>query len=85
MRPLIDQHTVDQGLRGLALALHKQFMLKGRGAFISSHEALGVITEEYLELVMAVRENNTKHIREELMDLAVAAIFAYICEEEDGV
>ena len=43
------------------------------GAYASSHEALGVITEEYLELMQAVRSNNIQDIFKEAMDLAACA------------
>jgi NTP pyrophosphatase (non-canonical NTP hydrolase) len=47
---------------------------KGDGALCSIHEALGVVTEEYAELEDAVRSNNAMTVRNELLDIAVAAI-----------
>lgn len=54
---------------------------KGWGTFASSHEALGIITEEMHELTDAVQHNATgnAHVREELLDIAVAAVFAVAC------
>ena len=54
---------------------------KGDGHFVSSHETLGVICEEYEELKEAVRANYPKAVCEELLDLAVAALFG-ICSAE---
>lgn len=61
--------------------IHRLLDKKGWGVFQSKHEALGVITEEYHELVEAIHttdlnEQGDKHIREELEDIAVACIVA---------
>lgn len=47
----------------------------GRGAFASNHEGLGVVTEEYFELVEAVKQNDDQNYAEEMIDLAVSGIF----------
>ncbi len=44
------------------------------GAYESTHEALGVIVEEYHELVEAIRKGASESIRMEAIDLAVAAV-----------
>jgi NTP pyrophosphatase (non-canonical NTP hydrolase) len=44
------------------------------GTYKSSHEALGVITEEYHELIEAIRTNNIRHIFKEATDLALCAM-----------
>ena len=44
----------------------------------SSHEALGIITEEYYELIEAIKNNNDVATRSELIDIAVAAIFGIL-------
>jgi hypothetical protein len=49
---------------------------KGSGAFVSSHEILGVLTEEYDEVKLAVHENDIGWLKAELMDVVVAAIFS---------
>jgi NTP pyrophosphatase (non-canonical NTP hydrolase) len=40
----------------------------------STHEALGVITEEYFELVHAIRTNRLDRIREEALQVSAAAL-----------
>jgi NTP pyrophosphatase (non-canonical NTP hydrolase) len=47
----------------------------GPGIFVSCHETLGVITEEYAELVGAVRSNDQDAQYRELVDIAVACLF----------
>ena len=51
----------------------------GNGCFASSHEILGIITEEYDELKDAVHDNDRDQIIHELLDLAVPAVFAIAC------
>lgn len=45
-------------------------------SYIGPHEALGIITEEYQELIAAVHGNNRVQTKAELIDIAVACIFA---------
>ena len=53
------------------------------GTYKSSHEALGVITEEYHELIAAIRANDLSLIYEEALDLAACAMkLARDCENE---
>ncbi len=49
---------------------------KGNLSFISKHEILGVITEEYKELIDAVHSKDDKNLIEELLDLGVAVMFS---------
>ena len=44
------------------------------GPFKSSHEGLGVLTEEYHELVTAIRGNRLDKIRAEAIQVAAAAL-----------
>lgn len=44
------------------------------GNFESTHEALGVITEEYYELITAIRGNRMDRIRGEALQVAAAAL-----------
>lgn len=51
--------------------------------YTSTHEAMGVITEEYAELIEAVRANDLTAVRSEALDIAAAAIrLAMACGEE---
>jgi len=59
-------------------ALRRRLKEKGNGIFISSHEALGSVTEEYNELVDAVTKNDPVNFMEECLDVAVAAFFSYV-------
>lgn len=62
--------------------LDETLQKKGFGTFASSHEVLGVITEEYHELVGAQKANDLQAIRHELYDIAVGCLFAIACIEQ---
>jgi NTP pyrophosphatase (non-canonical NTP hydrolase) len=55
-------------------AFRERLREKGPNRVASYHELLGIITEEYTELISAVRQNRPLAIREELMDIAVACM-----------
>lgn len=48
---------------------------KGDAAFVSSHEILGKLAEEFQEYMEAVRQNNYNTIRKELIDIGVIVLF----------
>lgn len=53
----------------------RQAILKhGPGSFYSTHEILGQITEEYHELIDAIRDNNKQETIDELADIAVICL-----------
>jgi hypothetical protein len=68
---------VDEGLRQLREEILRRLDQHGPGEFVSTHEILGVVTEEYHELVDAVKDNQA--VDHELMDIAVGALFGAIC------
>ena len=52
------------------------------GSFASTHEALGVCSEEWDELRDAIRANKLESVREEALDLAAALLrLAEACRE----
>ena len=75
MRPKVGKEHLNRAMTIFNRALKKAIEEKGDGAFVSQHEALGVITEEQLELVQAVRANNADCERSELLDVAISAIW----------
>lgn len=42
---------------------------------IGPHETLGIITEEYQELIAAIHDNDRPNTKQELIDIAVSCIF----------
>jgi NTP pyrophosphatase (non-canonical NTP hydrolase) len=67
----------------LSSKIKSRLIEKGRGAFVSTHEILGIITEEYYELVDAVRSDVVDDVRSELLDIAVGCIFGIACINEN--
>lgn len=74
-RPDIPQETIMKALDQVMDKLGSRLIQKGSGTFKSSHEILGVVTEEYDELIQAVRSNDNKKLEHELIDIAVACVF----------
>lgn len=56
--------------RKLAARMHE----KGFGTLASMHEILGIVTEEYAELVEAVHDKMHTSVEAELVDIAVACL-----------
>jgi NTP pyrophosphatase (non-canonical NTP hydrolase) len=71
----VPKKLVAENCKELLEEIYKEMKNKGPAAFVSTHEILGTIAEEYDELIHAVRANNNQAVREELLDLAVLAIF----------
>jgi NTP pyrophosphatase (non-canonical NTP hydrolase) len=62
----------------LTREINRRLKEKGDGTFVSSHEVLGVVTEEYHEMLDAVHDNDLKQMRKELLDIAVPCIIGVI-------
>lgn len=84
-RPIVDSRFNLEALSGLQKALQVRLQEKGPRAFASTHEVLGIITEEFHELVDAVRSNDRPSVAGELMDIAVACIFGLACIKSDAM
>jgi len=57
---------------------------KGEHIFVSSHETLGVISEEVDEYKKEVRKNNKDHQRKELLDIIVACLHGIASIDNGG-
>ena len=75
-RPALTKPDLDSAITATVRGLMDRLGRKGPGACASSHEALGLVTEEYDELVKAVRKNDIENIDEELTDIAVCCLYA---------
>ena len=56
---------------------------RGTKTFASKHEILGIITEEYHELIEAVKNNDKHEFIEEILDVAVACVYGLACTIAD--
>jgi len=73
-RPQLTTEKIAEAHIAIKELVLARLMQKGRGAFASRHETLGIIQEEMHELVEAVRDGDLAAVRDELLDVAVAAL-----------
>lgn len=82
-RNLVSDDTLNEVVHRLRNKMTDRLAQKGHYGFIGPHEALGIITEEYWELIEAVKNNGRDAFKHELLDVAVAAVFAYASALQD--
>jgi len=78
-RPELTMEEVRQAVEVFEDALMMRLGEHGYGAFSSIHEVLGVVDEEHGEMKDAVRDNDLDQVAQELLDIAVPAVFGYAC------
>ena len=81
----ISNDAINQASLEVRDQIQRRLEQKGFGTFASRHETLGIVTEEYHELVEAVHTGTLLNIRKELEDLAVAAIFGVACISKESL
>ena len=77
MRKPISKEEFEKVLDKVRLATEWQIKNKGDGAFVSTHEIVGVIQEEYSELLEELHKNNNQAFATELIDIAIACLWGY--------
>ena len=73
-RPVITDADLERVIQVVVRKLKFRMKEKGRGAFVSSHEIMGIVSEEYDEMKEAVQENDHDKLFDELADIAVGSI-----------
>jgi hypothetical protein len=81
-RPDMGHDDVERIITGIKDQLYRVVAKKGTGCFISRHEVLGSLTEEYNEFVEAIHSKNNVSIMDELTDVAIVSIFGLISLEK---
>jgi NTP pyrophosphatase (non-canonical NTP hydrolase) len=86
-RPEVSDEILLKAIEALTVNLGRKIEKHGRGAYVGNHETLGIVAEEYHELVEAVRQNDPVDVANELMDVAVGALFgvASMMEKEERI
>jgi NTP pyrophosphatase (non-canonical NTP hydrolase) len=74
-RPQVSTENLLKASEIIMTQIGKRLDQHGRGAYVSSHETLGFMQEEYKEFVYAVHSNDDDHISAELEDVAVVVEF----------
>jgi len=77
-RPEITADDVNAAIGRLQRVIAKALNKKGTGGFISRHEILGALAEEFREVEDAVRARDSENLAEELFDVAVVCVLADI-------
>jgi hypothetical protein len=80
-RKVVPKKAIERAIRKLTAKLYGRLNEKGRGTFTSTHEMLGVMTEEQYELTGAVQSNLPTEVENELLDVGVTALFGLACME----
>lgn len=75
----ITKAAVDRGVEEIHEKTLYRLNQKGWQTLSSTHEILGVIAEEYQELIEAVKEGDHEKIKQELLDIGVACGFGAAC------
>ncbi len=78
-RPQLTEAQVDAAVEVLRTNLKRRLHEKGWGAWLSRHEVLGIIAGEHKELIDAVQGEPQKCVKDELLDIAVGAVFGVAC------
>ena len=84
-RPSVNYDSIIISIADMKANMKAKILEKGDGAWLSTHEILGVIEEERHELVEAIISNDLVHTKEELLDIATACIFGAACIHERKV
>lgn len=80
-RQQITVQQVEEIFGSIRQQLFHRFNEKGYGTWLSQHEILGVITEEYHYLTKGIEPNllGKMRMRSKLADIAVGCIFGIAC------
>ena len=76
-RETINPLEIEEALAIIKHHFYQKLKEKGDGAFASTHEIIGLLDEEFNELRDACHDNNIDDFSEELIDVAIVAIFGY--------
>lgn len=70
----ISERVIDQAFDEQKEHLERRLEQHGPGEYASTHESLGIVTEEYYELIDAVKANDSEAVVKELQDIATACL-----------
>ena len=76
----ISEEDIDIALKQLCSRLKERMNLRKGKGYYNRHEALGKITEEYMELIHAVTKEKLKPIHSETLDVAESAMYFLITQ-----
>jgi NTP pyrophosphatase (non-canonical NTP hydrolase) len=74
-RPQVSDEAILKCIELVIQGMGKKIEKHGRGAWMSRHETYGILAEEVDEVLEELRGNDNHKFAEELVDIAVVAIF----------
>jgi len=83
-RIIVKEKHIDEALKILKDQILRRMRQHGSESFSSKHEVLGIITEEYWELIEAVKSDDEDRFLEELEDIAVPCVFWIASKNQNG-
>ena len=78
-RQQITKQQVGEAIALVRYHLFRRLEQKGFGTWLSRHEILGFLTEEYHEAVESIHSKPIDEVRAELVDIAVGCVFSVAC------
>jgi hypothetical protein len=72
------QAEIEKVIELVCQGLNKRIKKHGWSKFVSRAEALGILVEEYSETIAAQQGNDLDEFLEEMMDVAISAIWAIL-------
>lgn len=84
-RQQITEQQVGNAASEVRVWLFRRLDQKGFGTWLSRHEILGFLTEEYHEAIEAVHSKPFPQLRDELIDIAVGCIFGVACIDAEAL
>lgn len=82
VREQVEMEAIEDALKVFHEYLMKRINKHGMGKFASSHEAYGVLAEEVDESLDELRLNDKDKFVQEMLDVAVTGIWAYVSLKE---
>jgi len=84
-RTIVRPEAIESAMALLSAKMAETLHRHGHGTYASRHELLGILEEEYHELVAAVTSGSLEEVLEEAADIAVAAVFGIACVEQGAM
>ena len=80
----VKEKSINKSFKVIRELLDKRLLQKGNYSFASKHEFLGILTEEYYEIINEIKNDHLTYddtvymeLCNEVIDMAVACIFYY--------
>ena len=85
-RRQVSDDEIDNAISELRTHIRQRIEKHGNGALVGRHETMGIVTEEYHELVDALRHDSSPEaFIGELFDVAIACVFGIVSTDNKHV